>query len=95
LIKNGIKFTQKLSPSVFSYFVQLRIFLYKLLFNCPFAEFYIKFLYPAEGFLLAGTVVGQSSHGIRSHITLKLRPNVTFGSEMKLIKRAVRTRVKL
>jgi hypothetical protein len=55
----------------------------KLLFNCPFAEFYIKFLFPAEGLLLARAVVGQSSYGLRSHITLKLRPYVTFGSEMK------------
>ncbi len=64
-------------------FVWLRIFLKQLLFNCPFSEFYIKFLFPAEGLLLAGAVVGQSSHSLRSHITLKLRPDVTFGSEMK------------
>jgi hypothetical protein len=51
---------------------------FKLLFNFPFAKFYIKFL-----FRLAGAVVGQSSHSLRSHITLKLRPYVTFGSEMK------------
>jgi hypothetical protein len=54
-----------------------------LLFNCPFAEFYIQFLFLAERLLLAGTAVVQSSHSLRSHITLELRPHVTFGSEMK------------
>jgi hypothetical protein len=62
-----------------------------LLFNCPFAEFYIKFLFPAEGLLLASAVVGQPSHSLRLPIILKLRPYGTFGSEMKYIKMAVRT----
>jgi hypothetical protein len=53
----------------------------------------MKFLFPAEGLPVAGTVVGHSSHGLRSQITLKLRPYVTFGSEMKWVKRALRTMV--
>jgi hypothetical protein len=53
----------------------------------------MKFLFRAEGLPVAGTVVGHSSHGLRSQITLKLRPYVTFGSEMKWVKRALRTMV--
>jgi hypothetical protein len=46
-----------------------------------------------DGLLLAGTMAGQSSHGLRSYLTLKLIPHVTFGSEMKKKKMAMADRV--
>ncbi len=45
------------------------------------------------GFLLAGTAVGMSSHGQRSYMTLKCRPYVTLGSEMKYLKLTVAERL--
>jgi hypothetical protein len=59
-----------------------------------FSELYRKLFLLEEGLLLPSLVTELSSHCIRSYITLKLRPHVSFGSEIMQIKTAVAERVK-
>jgi hypothetical protein len=51
--------------------------------KCPVVEIYRTLLLMEGVLLLAGPLVGQSFHGRKSDMTLKLRPFVTLRSGIK------------
>jgi hypothetical protein len=59
--------------------------------KCQVVEIYRKLLLMEGVLLLAGTLMGQSP-GLKSDMTLKLRPFVTLRSEMKWRKMVVAVR---
>jgi hypothetical protein len=55
-------------------------YFFKFLFNCPFAELYRKLFLMAERVLLAGVIVEQTSHSLRSYMALTLTSHIALGS---------------